>query len=68
MKAVQKITLRVPEELLRRAQKSTGQGITETVRQGLRLLAARDAYRELRDLRGKVKVDVDVETLREDRR
>lgn len=68
MKAVQKITLRVPEELLRRAQKSTGQGITETVRQGLRLLAARDAYRKLRDLRGKVKVDVDVETLREDRR
>lgn len=68
MKAVQKITVRVPEELLKRAQKSTGQGITETVRQGLRLVAARDAYRKLRDLRGKVKVDVDVETLREDRR
>lgn len=68
MKAVQKITLHVPEELLRRAQKSTGQSITETVRQGLRLVAARDTYRKLRDLRGKVKVDVDVETLREDRR
>lgn len=68
MKAVQKITLHVPEELLRRAQKSTGRGITETVRQGLRLVAARDTYRKLRDLRGKVKVDVDVETLREDRR
>lgn len=68
MKAVQKITLHVPEDLLKRAQKSTGQGITETVRQGLRLVAARDAYRKLRDLRGKVKVDVDVETLREDRR
>ena len=68
MKAVQKITLHVPEELLKRAQKSTGQGITETVRQGLRLVAARDTYRKLRDLRGKVAGDVDVETLREDRR
>lgn len=68
MKAIQKITLHVPEELLKRAQKSTGQGITETVRQGLRLVAARDAYRKLRDLRAKVKVDVDVGTLREDRR
>ena len=68
MKAIQKITLHVPVELLRRAQKATGQGITETVRQGLRLVAARDIYRKLRDLRGKVAVDVDVETLREDRR
>ena len=68
MKAIQKITLHVPEELLKRAQKSTGQGITETVRQGLRLVAARDIYRKLRNLRGKIAVDVDVETLREDRR
>ena len=40
MKAERKITVHVPEELLDRAREQTGQGITETVRQGLRLVAA----------------------------
>jgi hypothetical protein len=62
-----KITVHIPEELLDRAQKSTGQGITETVRQGLRLVAAGDTYRRLARLRGQVRFSVDLTRLREDR-
>ena len=62
-----KITVHVPRELLEKAQASTGKGITATVRQGLRLLAAQEAYRGLRELRGKVKFSLTVDQLREDR-
>jgi hypothetical protein len=63
-----KITVHVPEDLLDRAQKSSGQGITETVRQGLRLVAAGETFRRVAQLRGRVKFSVDMSRLREDRR
>jgi Arc/MetJ-type ribon-helix-helix transcriptional regulator len=66
--ADRKITVHVPEELLRDAQKQTGQGITETIRQGLKLVAAGETFRKLRDLRGKVTIKIDLDSLREDRR
>lgn len=62
-----KITLEVPEELLDRALRASGQGITQTVRRGLELVAAGRAYDELRQLRGKLRLAVDLEQLREDR-
>jgi hypothetical protein len=62
-----KITLNVPEDLLARAQKASGQGITETIRQGLRLVAAAETFREVSRLRGTVKFSVDARRLREDR-
>ena len=62
-----KITLELPEDLLLKAQKSTGEGITATVRRGLELLAASTAYTELRKLRGKVKFSVKLKELRNDR-
>ena len=62
-----KITVHIPEELLERAQKSSGQGITETVRQGLRLVAAGETFRRVSKLRGTVKFSVDLARLREDR-
>ena len=62
-----KITLEVPEELLERALAASGEGITQTVRQGLQLVAAGRAYDELRRLRSKVKLGIDLEALREDR-
>lgn len=62
-----KITLEVPEELLERALAASGEGITQTVRQGLQLVAAGRAYEELRRLRGKVRLGIDLEALREDR-
>jgi hypothetical protein len=62
-----KITLELPEELLRKAQQSTGEGVTATVRRGLELLAASTAYTELRKLRGKVKLSIKLKELRNDR-
>ncbi len=64
--ALQKITVHVPNVLLKRAQRASGSGITETVRQGLHLVAARDAYGKLRALRGQVRFDLDLKRLRED--
>ena len=63
-----KITVHVPEGLLKSAQKSSGQGITETIRQGLRLVAAGETFRRVAALRGSVKFSVDLRRLREDRR
>ncbi len=65
--AERKVTVHVPEDLLGRAQKATGQGITETVRQGLRLVAAGDTFRRVANLRGTVKFSVDLARLRDDR-
>jgi hypothetical protein len=62
-----KITVEVSEELLERARRTSGEGITGTVRRGLELVAAGRAYDELRKLRGKVRMGIDLEALREDR-
>jgi len=62
-----KITVHIPEELLERAQKASGEGLTETVRQGLRLVAAGDTFRRVARLRGTVKFSRDLARLREDR-
>ena len=67
MAQAKKVTVDIPEDLLRRAQKATGEGITANIRSGLRLVAARDAYEELRRLRGRVRFSVDWRELREDR-
>ena len=64
----QKVTVHVDPELLRRARERTGQGVTATIRHGLQLVAATEAYEKLRALRGKVSFSIDVKTLREDRR
>jgi hypothetical protein len=52
---MRKLTILVPEDLLRRAQKTTRTGVTPTVRRGLQILAAQDAYEGLRKMRGKVR-------------
>ncbi len=49
------VTVELPEELLRQAQHASGQGITETIREGLQILSARHAYAELPQYRGQVK-------------
>ncbi len=67
MSATQKLTVEVPADLLRRARRTTGEGITATVRRGLELVAAGRAYEGLRRLRGQVKLSIDVKALREDR-
>jgi hypothetical protein len=67
MPAEQKITVHIPKDLLAQAQRSTGQGITETVRQGLRLVAAGETFRQVANLRGTVRFSIDATRLRDDR-
>ena len=55
MEPARKITVEVPPELLAKAQRASGSGITQTVRTGLQLVAASHAYARLRQLRGKVR-------------
>lgn len=68
MGGIRKITVHVPEELLQKAQRETGEGVTETVRQGLGLLAASRAFERLRRMRGAVRLELDLDDLRADRR
>jgi hypothetical protein len=55
METVRKITVEVPIELLKKARRASGTGITQTVRTGLQLVAASRTYARLRQLRGKVR-------------
>lgn len=68
MGRLRKITIEIDEQLLRRAQKQSRDGVTGTVRRGLEILAAADAYKKLARMRGKVKFSVDLQTMRNDRR
>ena len=66
--ATTKVTVELPADLLERARKSTGEGITSTIRRGLELVAASRAQEELKALRGKVKLSLDLAMSRSDRR
>lgn len=59
--------MEIPDELLERAQRASGAGITQTVRTGLQLLAASDVYDRLLQMRGKVHFSRTFEELKEDR-
>lgn len=63
----QKVTAHLPVKLLKRAREITGEGLTETLKRALEELTTTDAFRRLRALRGKVKLDIDVDELRRDK-
>jgi hypothetical protein len=65
--ALRKVTILVPADLLKRAQATTGEGITPTIREGLSLLAAGRAYDKLHALRGRVRFAKTAAQLRDDR-
>ncbi|HTC37133.1 MAG TPA: hypothetical protein VK724_27380 [Bryobacteraceae bacterium] len=67
MGPARKITIEVPADLLEKAQQATGAGITQTIRTGLQLAAASQAYARLRELRGKVRFSLTYEELKDDR-
>ncbi len=67
METARKITVEVPNELLEKAQQAIGAGITETIRTGLKLVAASRAYSQLRELRGKVRFSRSSAELKADR-
>ena len=55
---LKKITLMVPEDLLEDALKAGNDNLTQTVRKGLELIAARHAYTGIRKMKGKVKFSI----------
>jgi hypothetical protein len=67
VQTARKITVEVPSELLEKAQRATGSGITQTVRTGLQLVAASQAYARLRPLRGKVRFTRTLAEMKADR-
>ena len=67
MQTARKITVELPAELLEKAQRASGAGITETVRTGLQLVAASQAYARLRQFRGKVRFSRIAAELKADR-
>jgi hypothetical protein len=67
MAQTQKITIEVPTALLEEARAATGEGVTATVRQALRLIASKRAQRRLAELGGTLHIPYDLDTLREDR-
>ena len=67
METARKITVEVPPDLLEKAQRASGSGITQTVRAGLQLVAASHAYARLRQLRGKVRFSRTPAELKADR-
>ncbi|MBP9726258.1 MAG: hypothetical protein KBD83_02160 [Gammaproteobacteria bacterium] len=70
MMQTQKITAILPKELLQSVLKSTGLGITESIKQGLEHLMSAKAYENLQKCRGKYAdcfKDFDLNELRKDR-
>ena len=67
MDTARKITVEVPGELLKKAQRASGAGVTQTIRAGLQLVAASLAYARLRQLRGKVRFSRTAAELKADR-
>jgi len=67
MATPRKITVEVPPDLLKKAQRASGAGITETIRTGLQLVAASRTYARLRQLRGKVRFSKTWAELKADR-
>jgi hypothetical protein len=67
VETARKITVEIPAALLEKAQRASGSGITQTVRAGLQLIAASEAYTRLRQLRGKVRFSRKLTDLTADR-
>jgi hypothetical protein len=67
MGTTRRITVEIPAELLERAQRASGGGVTQTVRTGLQLVAASQAYARLRQLRGKVRFSRTLAEIKADR-
>ena len=67
MRRARKVTVEVPRELLEKAQRASGAGVTQTIRAGLKLIAASRTYAQLRKLRGQVRFSRTVAELKADR-
>jgi hypothetical protein len=68
MSRLRRVTANLPDDVLRDAMVVTGEGITETIVTGLRLVRRTRAYERAMALKGKIRLDVDLTTSRERRR
>lgn len=62
---VRRVTANLPRELLSEAQAATKAGITETLIEGLRLLRRRRAFDKAMALKGKIRLDINIDQARE---
>lgn len=67
MERTRKVTVLLPEGLIRDALEASGENLTATLREGLQRVAAGRAADRLRELRGKVRLSLDWRELRRDR-
>ena len=67
MQTNRKITVELPETLVKKAMAASGQGLTPTIRKGLELVTAIQVFEGLRHWRGKYKPGISLTRLREDR-
>ena len=65
MSNIKRITANLPEDLLFETTNLTGKGITETLIEGLRLIKLKQALPKAQKLKGKLKLEVDLEASRE---
>jgi hypothetical protein len=63
---LQKVTVMLPRDLLERAKRASGLGITPAIRKGLEAVAATHAYETLLKLRGKERFSISLKELRRD--
>ena len=61
---VRKVTVNLPADVLTRAQELTGKGITGTLVEGLLEIQRRQKRSALRRLRGRIRVNLDLEETR----
>jgi hypothetical protein len=63
--SIRRITANLPAQLLKSACSVTGAGVTETLVRGLELVRRSAAVKKARMLKGKLHLDIDIETSRE---
>lgn len=68
MTRARRITANLPEQLLEEAMKATQKGITETLVEGLRLVRRARVYDKAMAMKGKIRLQIDLEESRERRR
>ena len=65
MNGTRRVTANLPVDLLEQATRASGKGITETLVAGLALVKRSAAARKAKALRGRIRLDVDLEVSRE---
>jgi hypothetical protein len=65
MNSTRRVTANVPVALLTEAQRVTGKGLTDTLVRGLELVRRTAAAKKGARLKGKLHLDIDLETSRE---